>query len=56
MYNPMVEEIKKLSEKVKDLTKKVELLTRENQMCEKQITYLQNKLREKNDGNNKTNS
>jgi predicted transcriptional regulator len=57
MYNPMVEEIKKLSEKVKELTKKVELLTRENQMCEKEITYLQDKLKEKkNDGDNKTNS
>jgi chaperonin cofactor prefoldin len=57
MYNPMVEEIKKLDAKVKDLTKKVELLTRENQMCEKQITYLQNKLKEKgNDRDNKTNS
>ena len=42
---------------VKEPTKKVELLTRENQMCEKQITYLQNKLKEKeNDRDNKTNS
>ena len=50
MYNPMVEEIKKLSEKVKDLTKKIEVY-------KEQIKILIAKLEEKeNDGDNKTNS
>jgi archaellum component FlaC len=37
MYNPMVEEIKKLSEKVKELTKKVELFTRENKCVKNKL-------------------
>ena len=50
MYNPMVEEIKKLDAKVKDLTKKIEVY-------KEQIKILIAKLEEKeNDGDNKTNS
>ena len=50
MYNPMVEEIKKLDAKVKDLTKKIAVY-------KEQIKILIAKLEEKeNDGDNKTNS
>jgi chaperonin cofactor prefoldin len=50
MYNPMVEEIKKLDAKVKDLTKKIEIY-------KEQVKILKAKLEEKgNDRDNKTNS
>jgi len=50
MYNPMVEEIKKLDAKVKELTKKVDVY-------KEQIKILKTKLEEKeNDGDNKRNS
>ena len=50
MYNPMIEEIKKLDAKVKDLTKKIEIY-------KEQVKILKAKLEEKgNDRDNKTNS
>lgn len=50
MYNPMLEELKKLNEKVKELTKTVA-------MNKLEIKILKAKLEEKeNDGDNKTNS
>jgi len=50
MYNPMVEEIRKLDAKVKDLTKKIEIY-------KEQVKILKAKLEEKgNDRDNKTNS